>query len=165
MRYLIDSNIFITAKNAFYQFGFARCFWDLLIELHNRGIVFSINAVKDELLKGNDELKDWINNELPDSFFQDHFLSMNSYAKLMQYSQTLPVKDTAKQEFARMDNADSWLIAHAMQHNFAIITQEKRDINNKKRIMIPNVAYDHNIETITLFEFMEQYAGHNFSVK
>ncbi len=31
--------------------------------------------------------------------------------------------------------------------------------------MIPNVTYDHNVGTITVFEFMEQYAGHNFSVK
>ncbi|SUT92632.1 Uncharacterised protein [[Actinobacillus] rossii] len=85
-RYLIDANIFITAKNTFYQFGFAQCFWDLLIELHKKGIVYSINAVKHELLIQSDELKDWI-KKLPDDFFEDHFLSLDSYAKLMVYGQ------------------------------------------------------------------------------
>lgn len=46
-RFLIDANIFITAKNNFYQFSFAQNFWDLLLELHRKGIVYSIKAVKD----------------------------------------------------------------------------------------------------------------------
>ncbi|MCI7352774.1 MAG: DUF4411 family protein [[Actinobacillus] rossii] len=167
-RYLIDANIFITAKNTFYQFGFVQCFWDLLIELHKKGIVYSINAVKHELLIQSDELKDWI-KKLPDDFFEDHFLSLDSYAKLMVYGQNLvdskKVTQKAFDDFADEKSADAWIIAHAMTHDCIVVTQEKYNPDAKKRIMIPNVAKDQGIETVTLFEFMEKYAGHNFSIK
>ncbi|WP_159991584.1 DUF4411 family protein [Pelistega ratti] len=165
-RYLMDANIFITAKNTFYQFGFAQCFWDLILDLHKKGIIYSIKAVKDEILKPSkaDELQNWV-AFLPTQFWEDHFLSIASYSKLMQYAQTLNVKDIAKREFAEINNADAWIIAHAMNYNFAIITEEKYNPDVKKRIMIPNVAKVHNIDTITLFEFMEKYVGHNFSIK
>lgn len=52
-----------------------------------------------------------------------------------------------------------------MTHNCIVVTQEKYNPDAKKRIMIPNVAKDQGIETVTLFEFMEKYAGHNFSIK
>ncbi len=163
-RFLIDANIFIMAKNNFYQFSFAQNFWDLLLELHRKGIVYSIKAVKDEMTKNQDELSDWV-SQLPDSFFEDHFDSLSSYGKLMDYAQKLDVKDIAKEEFAQIDNADAWIVAHAIEHNFSIITQEKSNPHAKKRIMIPNVAEAHQVKCLTLFEFMEQYAGHNFSVK
>ncbi|KGQ39952.1 DUF4411 family protein [Gallibacterium anatis] len=165
-RYLIDSNIFITAKNTFYQFGFAQCFWDFILELHKKGIVYSVKAVKDELLAPSkvDDLQIWV-KALPDAFWKDHFLSINSYSKLMQYAQTLDVRDIAKQDFAKIENADAWIIAHAMENDFKIITEEKYNFDVKKRIMIPNVAKVHNVETVTLFEFMEEYAGHNFLIK
>ncbi|WP_176671903.1 DUF4411 family protein [Mannheimia varigena] len=163
-RFLIDANIFITAKNTYYQFGFAQSFWDLLIELHKKGIVYSIRAVKDEIAIQNDELKVWVDN-LPEDFFEDHYSSLTSYGTLMNYAQTLDVKQIAKDEFAEINNADAWIIAHAMEHSFSIITQEKFNPDVKKRIMIPNVAQAHNIKTMTLFEFLEQYAGNNFSVK
>ncbi|PJG85446.1 DUF4411 family protein [Conservatibacter flavescens] len=167
-RYLIDANIFITAKNTFYQFGFAQCFWDLLLELHKKGIVYSIKAVKDELLAQSDELKEWVKN-VPDSFFEDHFESVDSYAKLMIYGQDLvntkKVMQKAFDDFAEEKNADAWIIAHAMEHGYTLVTQEKFNPDAKKRIMIPNVAIAHHVETITLFEFMEKCAGHNFSIK
>lgn len=45
-RYLLDSNVFIQAKNLHYRFEFCQTFWDLIIELHRRQIVFSIEKVK-----------------------------------------------------------------------------------------------------------------------
>ena len=165
-RYLIDANIFITAKNTFYQFGFAQCFWDVILALHKKGMVYSIKAVKNEILapSKSDELQNWVKS-LPDAFWEEHFSSTISYGKLMEYAQTLNVKEIAKQEFAELDNADAWIIAHAMEHNFVIVTEEKYNPDVKKRIMIPNVAKDHNVETMTLFEFMEKCVGHNFSIK
>ncbi|SES92652.1 protein of unknown function [Thorsellia anophelis DSM 18579] len=60
MKYLIDSNIFIQSKNFEYRFEYCRIFWDLLVKLHEKGIVYSINAVKEELLQKDDDLSDWI---------------------------------------------------------------------------------------------------------
>lgn len=67
-RFVIDSNVFINSKNFYYNFGYCKIFWDLLLELHKKGLVYSINSVKNELKNGNDEIVDWINNEVPSSF-------------------------------------------------------------------------------------------------
>lgn len=69
-RYLIDSNVFIQAKNFHYRFGFCQAFWEWLIDAHHAGIVFSVDKVRKELNNGkkDDPIRAWM-NELPESFF------------------------------------------------------------------------------------------------
>ncbi|MGP5660661.1 DUF4411 family protein [Corynebacterium falsenii] len=57
--FIIDSNELITAKNTYYGFDFAPGFWEWLDSSANRGVLGSIEAVRDELLQGTDELSDW----------------------------------------------------------------------------------------------------------
>ena len=59
MPYLLDSNIFIQAKNLHYGCDFCPAFWDWLDAGNQSGTVFSIEKVRDELLGGDDELADW----------------------------------------------------------------------------------------------------------
>lgn len=124
-RFLIDSNVFIEAKYFHYNFNYCRKFWDFILELHKTGLVYSINAVKKELIRKEDELCLWVKNEVPDSFFEDEASSIGNYAKLMVWSQNLNVHDKAKEDFADISKADAFLIAHAMTHKMSLITQEK----------------------------------------
>lgn len=163
-RFLIDANIFIAAKNLYYQFCFCQAFWDFLAVMHQKGIVFSIQSVKQEILRKDDLLRNWVDT-LPDTFFEDHYQSVSSYGKLMDYAQGLDVKQIAKDEFAEQDNADAWLLAHALEQGFTVITHENFNPSAKKRIMIPNVAKDYNIKVITLFEFLERFSDQNFIPK
>jgi hypothetical protein len=57
--YLLDANVFVEAKNAYYGFDFAPGFWDWLDREHANGNVYSIEKVRDELIGGDDELADW----------------------------------------------------------------------------------------------------------
>ena len=57
--YLVDSNVFIQAKNLHYGFDFCPAFWDWLIEQNGAGKVASIEKVADELQAGGDELAAW----------------------------------------------------------------------------------------------------------
>ncbi|GIX00134.1 MAG: hypothetical protein KatS3mg111_3466 [Pirellulaceae bacterium] len=59
MRYLLDANVFITAKNLHYGFDFCPAFWDWLRLAHEHGTVFSIEKVHDELMAQDDELTGW----------------------------------------------------------------------------------------------------------
>ena len=59
MSYLLDSNIFIQAKNLHYGFDFCPAFWDWLEASHTSGKVFSVEKVGDELISGSDELAEW----------------------------------------------------------------------------------------------------------
>jgi hypothetical protein len=56
MLYLLDTNVFIQAKNLHYGFDFCPAFWEWLIEQHERGRVHSVEKVGDELAAGADEL-------------------------------------------------------------------------------------------------------------
>lgn len=56
MAYLIDSNVLIEAKNRHYGFDFCPAFWTWLVDSNLRCRVFSIERVKHELVKGDDEL-------------------------------------------------------------------------------------------------------------
>lgn len=163
-RFLIDANIFIESKNHYYQFAFCQAFWNFLATMHQKGIVFSIQSVKQEICRKDDLLNRWIET-LPDTFFEDQYQSAQSYTQLMNYAQTLKVKQIAKDEFAKQENADAWLLAHAKEKGFTIITHENFNPEAKKRIMIPNVAKDHNIKVITLFEFLEKFSDQNFIPK
>lgn len=66
--YLLDTNIMIEAKNRYYGFDICPGFWDWLENSHARGRVFSINAVRDEIVGAQDDLSKWVQH-LPPSFF------------------------------------------------------------------------------------------------
>ncbi|MDN5818947.1 MAG: DUF4411 family protein [Yaniella sp.] len=53
MKYLLDANIFITAKNLHYGFGFVPAFWDWLDRSHENVLVWSTRRVRQELSAGN----------------------------------------------------------------------------------------------------------------
>jgi hypothetical protein len=48
MAYLLDSNVFIQAKNLHYGFDFCPVFWEWIGQSHAAGTVFSIDKVADE---------------------------------------------------------------------------------------------------------------------
>lgn len=52
MKYLLDSNVFIQAKNEYYGMDFCPGFWDWLIAGNEAGIVASVARVHKELRDG-----------------------------------------------------------------------------------------------------------------
>lgn len=69
--YVVDSNFFIQAHRTNYPFDVAISFWNKIIELAENGIIISIDKVKNEIFKNDDELKQWCEINLPDDFFKD----------------------------------------------------------------------------------------------
>jgi hypothetical protein len=57
--YLLDTNVFIQAKNLHYGLDFCPAFWEWLIEKNTSKQVFSVEKVGDEIDKGKDELAAW----------------------------------------------------------------------------------------------------------
>ena len=57
--FIIDSNELIEAKNTYYGFDFAPGFWEWLDSSANRGVLGSIEAVRDELMVRKDQLSAW----------------------------------------------------------------------------------------------------------
>ncbi len=55
IRYLLDANVFIQAKNLHYGFDFCPAFWDWLIRRNEDGTVASVEKVADELHAVDDD--------------------------------------------------------------------------------------------------------------
>lgn len=72
-RYILDADVFITAKNAYYAFDICPGFWASVIHQHRAGRAFGINRVRNELLSGRktEDLVQWVTTDLPDTFFLD----------------------------------------------------------------------------------------------
>ena len=58
--YLIDTNSFIEPFLKFYSFDFAPGFWEQMARFIEGGKIAVLDLVKNELLQGNDKLKDWV---------------------------------------------------------------------------------------------------------
>jgi hypothetical protein len=167
--YLIDSNVFIQAKNFHYRFEFCQGFWQWLTEAHQAGLVFSIDKVHHELNDGDkdDKVRLWA-DALPNSFFiaDTHDPAvMQAYRQVMQWnvsnSHYLP---QAKDEFARSDKADAFLIAAAKAHGFTVVTHELSRPESKKRVLIPDAANEFNIKSIMIYDLLSQYATGKFAL-
>ncbi len=108
VRYLIDADVLITAKNLYYRFEFCEAFWQWLIDGHQAGLIFSVNQVRNELVEGkkDDLVRQWMDEQLPDSFFladKKDNATIKAYGHVMQWatSSTHYTKG-AKDEFARV---------------------------------------------------------------
>ncbi len=59
MAYLLDSNVFIAAKNLYYGTDFCPAFWEWIKLANSLGAVCSVIRVKDGIVAGDDELSAW----------------------------------------------------------------------------------------------------------
>ena len=62
MAYLLDTNVFIEAKNRHYAFEFCPAFWDWIECSLKNGTVLIIEQVRSELLNAEDELSAWMSD-------------------------------------------------------------------------------------------------------
>lgn len=82
--FIIDSDVLITSKNEFYSPKFCPHFWEFLIEAHTKGMIFSIDKVKNELLGGdkNDYLASDFMRLMPNSFWLKSEDAMAEYCSI-----------------------------------------------------------------------------------
>ncbi|MCS6894790.1 MAG: DUF4411 family protein [Bacteroidia bacterium] len=60
MKYLLDANVFIQAKNLHYGFDFCPAFWDWLIHKATEQRLYTIDKVAEEIIAVDDDLSNWI---------------------------------------------------------------------------------------------------------
>lgn len=88
---------------------------------------------------------------------------MGAYGQVMQWNVTNNhYRQQAKDEFARFDKADAFLIAAAKAYSFAIVTHEMGNPDSKKRVMIPDAANQFGIQSLVIYDLLSGYARDNF---
>jgi hypothetical protein len=151
MAYLLDSNVFIEAKNRYYGFDVCPGFWDWLLAAHEKGQVFSIEQVKQELTGRGDDLATWVDT-LPSSFFRPvtgaQVPSLTSVSKQVT---TMGYEPGAVNEF--LAAADFYLIAQAHADGHTVVTHELFAPTVKK-VKIPNVCIPLSVPFVTTFAML-----------
>lgn len=88
---------------------------------------------------------------------------MQAYGRVMHWNVTnTHYRQQAKDEFARFDKADAFLIAVAKAHGFSLVTHEVSRPESKKRILIPDAANAFNVENIMIYDLLSRHATGNF---
>jgi len=164
-KFLIDSNSLITPYKMYYPFDFAMRFWDQLYEKIDNKEVVMLDLVRQELLKGDDDLSKWvatIKNELILDRRDPKILS--NYGEVLEYLQSSGLyQEKALSAWSQAQVADPWLIAAACTYGFTVVTLEKpngglRGKNKAGSAKIPDVCNEFDVQCKDLFYMMRALA-------
>lgn len=154
--YLLDANVFIQAKNRHYGIDFCPAFWDWLVIANQNNKVFSIDAIKDEIIDGSDELVGWAKSKKLNNFFlstdKETIISELRIISNWVYNQNY--EQSAINLFLQKI-PDYYLIAQAKKRNATIVTHEIPSYSLKK-IKIPDVCNALEINCINTFTMLKE---------
>ncbi|MGJ7512670.1 DUF4411 family protein [Variovorax sp. GT1P44] len=169
VKYLVDANVFIQAKDMYYRFDFCGGFWTWLGLAHDAGIVYSCKKVLAELTTKQvpDAVHNWAVAQPPGFFLDDvrNPAVMAHYANIMQWAQRSHFHAAAIAEFSRATVADAFLLAVAKHHGYTIATQEKSSPDARKKIFLPDAALAHGVKTVYVYDMLSQLAASTFVMK
>ncbi|MGI8707334.1 MAG: DUF4411 family protein [Actinomycetota bacterium] len=151
MVYLLDTNIFIEAKNRYYAFDFCPAFWDWIDAANESEKVFSIEKVADELIGGGDELADWVEHRKSELFLKPDPPVVPSLQEVSRWVSSQDYDAAAVTTFLQV--ADYYLIAQAHAHEHVVVTHELVRHSTKK-IKIPSVCIGLGIKCMSPFEML-----------
>jgi hypothetical protein len=146
--FVLDSDVFIAAKNAYYAFEICPGFWKGLVRAHTQGRARSIDRIRNELLTGRKEedLVQWVEKDLSEAFFHDsNSVEISAaYAEVMLWVQrSTQYFDRAKAKFAT--EADGWPVAYSMVNGTVVVTNEQPRPESRNRVLLPDVCARFNV--------------------
>jgi hypothetical protein len=159
--YVLDSDVFIAAKNAYYGFEICPGFWEAIIQAYRRDRVRSIDRIKAELLAGQpkEDLVVWVKGQLPTGFFYSTQTKavLDAYAEIALWVQrSTQYFDRAKAKFAT--EADGWLVAYSMVHKTTVVTNEQPRPDARNRVLLPDVCAQFKVPSKDTFSMLRSLA-------
>lgn len=156
-KYLLDANALIEAKDRYYGFDICPGYWSSLLVQHDSKRLFSIDRIADELNEQGDVVKQWIENEVPDTFFKktEDQAVIDKFQKMVNWVYSQPqFTDAAKTEFASV--ADGWVIAYAAVNGLVVVTHEQFAPEAKRKVPMPNVCVEFDVEYVDTFSMLRE---------
>lgn len=153
-KFLLDTSVFIEADNHYYAVDICPGFWESLKRAHENSLLLSIDSVRGEITK-NSRIENWI-KEVPSLFVSSREQEVaEKYSEIIEWvksnEQFYP---EAKDDFA--EGADGWLIAYAKVHALCLVTQEVFAENIKRRVPIPNVCKQFDVQYTDTFSILRK---------
>ncbi|MBI1292237.1 DUF4411 family protein [bacterium] len=153
MAYLIDSDVFIRAKNLHYGFDFCPAFWEWLIEKNCAGVVFSIEKVGYEIVEGDDELSEWAEARGAEFFVPPDAKTMGSLRAVSNWATGQNYEPTAVSTFLQL--ADYYLVGQALASGWIVVTHEIPSPSIRK-IKIPDACLGLGVTCMTPYEMLRR---------
>lgn len=152
MKYLLDANTYIQAKNFYYGMDICPAYWDWLDQQSLAGLVGSIDFIASELKDGNDPLVDWVKQR------PQHFIANDDKATQIIYTNIVTTvmagnyNDNNRDQF--LAKADPWLIAKAKALGSTVVSHESRVEHNTKKVKVPNICSQFDVPCISTFDLL-----------
>ena len=161
MDYLIDANCFIESKNVTNPLDVAISFWAKIKDLALAGRIHSIDKVKTELMSMDDELSEWVRDEIPDSFFYSSNTAdvQQNVADLRNWAVgTGQYDNKAIQDFNSSTVADSYLAGYAAtdNQNIKVVTNEKAGTGSKHSVKLPDACSQKGVSCLRIMEMLRE---------
>lgn len=143
--YLLDSNVFIQAKNLHYGLDFCPAFWQWLDEAHAAGTVYSIDSVRSELIAA------WAQQRPGTFFISPIAATVPSLQATSIWANSSGYEPAAVSTFLQV--ADYYLVAQALELQYTVVTHEVV-ANTTRRIKIPNACLGMGVRYVTPFAML-----------
>ena len=153
MAYLLDANVFMSAKNLHYGMDFCPAFWDWLVREHESGRVFSVEKVSDEIQAGDDELSVWAEARGLEFFLRPDAAVFPALTQVSEWATEQGYEPAAVSRF--LQSADYYLVAQALSGKHAVVTHEVLSASPLK-IKIPNACIGLKVKCMTPFEMLRK---------
>jgi Domain of unknown function (DUF4411) len=176
VKYLLDSDVLISAYRGHYSPEFCQPFWNWLLAANDGGVVYTIDRVLDELRNGHPT--DYLHKLANDYGDKLGIITKNDesclerYAEIQEWANTVwsGNKDPNKirkalEIFAVETIADPWLVACALVGGYEIVTNEESALASLNIVKLPDCANAFGVTTHKLTDILKLHSTANFEFK
>ena len=151
---LLDSNVFITAKNTYYDFDLVPAFWTWLEDRAIAGVLASTELVYQELKEGGDELAAWVRSQRKLLFHvnSDSSEVARYVSDLGKWARDDGYPEHVVEDF--MSCADPFLVGAAAAAGATIVTLETPAGTSRRKVKIPDACHHPGVSYEDTFEMM-----------
>lgn len=154
MRYLLDANTYIQAKNQYYGMDICPAYWDWLDQQFALGTIASVDMIGRELREGKDELAAWARQR------PEHFISNDDERTQLLFADIVQFVMEGDYNAGNRDNflakADPWIIAKAKAIGASVVTHEAVAAVNTRKVKVPNICQQFEVPCLNTFRFLRE---------
>ena len=154
-QFVLDANVFIQANLSYYAPDICPTFWQILLEAYKKGHVVSIDKVRDEIYRIDDNLSQWVKAESSPMFVSSELQPViDTFGQMLDWVRRNQFTAAAKDEFAAA--ADGWIAAYAREIEATVVTLETYDAAMKRKVKLPNICRQFGVDYINTFDFLRR---------
>ncbi len=154
MRYLLDANTYIEAKNQYYGMDICPAYWDWLDLQFAQCLVSSIDMIGKELKDGDDELAVWVKDRPEQFISNDDEDTQKIFTEIAQFVASGDYDPANMDTF--LAKADPWIIAKAKATEAIVVTHESLAGPGSKKVKVPNICKHFEVGCINTFQLLRE---------